>query len=72
MYQTGTRHAEEVLAQARLLFGERVFAFYVKKSVRFSEASAQGRTMLEFAPDHEGAEVYRMLAEVIIHDHKGK
>ena len=72
MYQTGTRHAEEVLAQARLLFGERVFAFYVKKSVRFSEASALGRTMLEFAPDHEGTEAYRMLAEVIIHDHNGK
>ena len=72
MYQTGTRHAEEVLAQARLLFSERVFAFYVKKSVRFSEASALGRTMLEFAPDHEGTEAYRMLAEVIIHDHNGK
>jgi hypothetical protein len=35
-------------------------------------ASAQGRTMLEFALDHEGAEVYRMLAEVIIHDHNGR
>jgi len=44
----------------------------VKKSVRFSEASALGRTMLEFAPDHEGTEAYRMLAEVIIHDHNGE
>ncbi len=72
MYQTGTRHAEEVLAQARLLFGERVFDFYIKKSIRFAEASAQGRTMFEFAPEHEGAEAHRVLAEVIIHDHNGK
>lgn len=72
MYQTGTRHAEDVLAQARALFGERVFDFYVKKSIRFSEASVQGRTMLEFAPDHEGSEAYRMLAEVIIYDHSRK
>ena len=50
----------------------RVVQSPIKKSVRFSEASAQGRTMLEFAPDHEGTDVYRMLAEVIIHDHKGK
>jgi len=72
MYQTGTRHAEEVLAQARSLFGERVFDFYIKKSIRFAEASAQGRTMLEFAPEHEGAGAYRVLAEVISHDHNGR
>ncbi len=72
MYQTGTRHAEEVMVQARSLFGERVFDFYIKKSIRFAEASAQGRTMLEFAPEHEGAGAYRVLAEVIIHDHNGK
>ncbi|MGC8782028.1 MAG: ParA family protein [Anaerolineae bacterium] len=72
MYQTGTRHAEEVLAQARLLFGERVFDFYVKKSIRFAEASAQGRTMIEYAPEHEGVEAYRALAEVIIHDYSSQ
>jgi|YNPNPStandDraft_1061719.scaffolds.fasta_scaffold07618_7 chromosome partitioning protein len=72
MYQTGTRHAEEVLAQARLLFGERVFDFYVKKSIRFAEASALGRTMIEYAPEHEGAATYRALAEVIIHDYSSQ
>lgn len=72
MYQTGTRHAEEVMAQARLLFGERVFDFYVKKSIRFAEASAQGRTMIEYAPEHEGVQAYRALAEVIIHDYSSQ
>lgn len=69
MYQTGTRHAEEVLGQARALFGQRVFDIYIKKSIRFAEASAAGKSLLEYAPDHEGAHAYRALAEVIIHDY---
>jgi chromosome partitioning protein len=68
LYQTGTRHADEVLRQARSLFSERVFDFSIKKSIRFAEASALGRSILEYAPDHEGAEAYRTLAEVMIHD----
>jgi chromosome partitioning protein len=67
MYQTGTRHSEEVLVQARALFNERVFDVYVKKSIRFAEAPAMGQTILEYAPDIPGAEAYRALAEVIDH-----
>ncbi|PKO21879.1 MAG: chromosome partitioning protein ParA [Chloroflexi bacterium HGW-Chloroflexi-1] len=72
LYQTGTRHADEVLTQARTLFGERVFDVVVKKSIRFAEASALSRSILEFAPDHEGAEAYRTLAEVMTHDNTEK
>lgn len=72
MYYTGTRHADEVLNQARTLFNQRVFDAYVKKSIRFAEASAAGKSILEFAPDHEGAQTYRTLAEVIIHDYGQK
>lgn len=69
MYATGTRHAEEVLRQAGLLFDQRVFNFYTKKSIRFAEASAAGKSILEYAPDHEGAHAYRALAEVMIHEY---
>ncbi|MGQ9489905.1 MAG: ParA family protein [Anaerolineae bacterium] len=69
MYATGTRHAEEVLHQAHMLFDQRVFEFYTKKSIRFAEASAAGKSILEYAPDHEGAQAYRALAEVMIHDY---
>ncbi|MCX7707181.1 MAG: AAA family ATPase [Anaerolineae bacterium] len=69
MYATGTRHAEEVLRQAGMLFDQRVFDFYTKKSIRFAEASAAGKSILEYAPDHEGAHAYRALAEVMIHDY---
>lgn len=69
MYATGTRHAEEVLRQAHMLFDQRVFEFYTKKSIRFAEASAAGKSILEYAPDHEGAQAYRALAEVMIHDY---
>lgn len=69
MYATGTRHAEEVLRQASILFDQRVFDFYTKKSIRFAEASAAGKSILEYAPDHEGAHAYRALAEVMIYDY---
>ncbi len=69
MYQSGTRHAEEVLTQARTLFDLRVFDIYTRKSIRFAEASALGKSILEYVPDHEGAQVYRALAEVIIHEY---
>lgn len=72
MYHTGTRHAEEVLNQARALFNQRVFDVYVKKSIRFAEASTAGKSILEFAPNHDGAQAYRTLAEVIIHDYGQK
>jgi len=72
MYQTGTRHAEDVLEQIKSLFGERVFDIQIKKSIRFPEASAHNRSILEYAPHHEGAAAYRALAEVISHDHTEK
>ena len=72
MYATGTRHAEEVLTQASVLFDQRVFDFYTKKSIRFAEASAAGKSIFEYAPSHEGAHVYRTLAEVIIDDYGQK
>ncbi len=72
MYATGTRHAEEVLTQAGVLFDQRVFDFYTRKSIRFAEASAAGKSILEYASGHEGAQVYRTLAEVIIHDYSQK
>jgi chromosome partitioning protein len=72
MYHSGTRHAEEVMGQARLLFGQRVFDVFTMKSIRFAEASALGKSILEFAPDHEGAQAYRSLAEVIAHDYGEK
>ncbi len=68
MYQTGTRHAEEVLTQIKALCTERVFDIQIKKSIRFAEASALSRSMLDYAPNHEGAAAYRTLAEVISHD----
>jgi chromosome partitioning protein len=72
MYQTGTRHADEVLTQIKALFGECVLDIQIKKSIRFAEASAQSRSILEFAPTHEGAVAYRALAEVISHDYPEK
>ncbi len=66
MYDGRTIHAREVMEEAREVYGTYVFPFVVRKSVRFAEAPAAERSLLEYAPSHPGAEVYRQLAEVII------
>jgi chromosome partitioning protein len=65
MYSTGTIHAREVLDEVRSVFGDKVYDAVVYKSIRFAEASVAGQSILEYAPDHKGAEAYRQLAQAI-------
>lgn len=60
-----TIHAREVLERTRAELNDRVKIFEppVNESVRFKEASAVGKTILEYAPDIKGAEAYRILAK---------
>jgi chromosome partitioning protein len=65
MYSTGTIHAREVLDEVRSVFGDKVFDMTVYKSIRFAEASVAGESILEYEPDHKGAEAYRRLAQMV-------
>jgi chromosome partitioning protein len=62
-----TIHAREVLerTKAELEGRVRVFEPAVNESVRFKEATAAGKTIFEYAPNIQGAEAYRKLAEEI-------
>ncbi len=62
MFDGRLRHAKEVLADVGERYEVRVFEPAVKKSVRFAEASQAGKSIVAFAPGHQGAEAYRMLA----------
>jgi chromosome partitioning protein len=62
MFDGRTRHGREVLEQAGHLHGLRLLEPPVPKSVRFAEAPGHGRSILEHAPSHPGAEAYRQLA----------
>lgn len=64
-----TLHAREVVARTKDELGDgiRVFPTPVNDSTRFAEASGQGKTVFEIAPDIEGALAYREIAKEIVY-----
>jgi chromosome partitioning protein len=66
---THTVHAREVVERTRDELGNqiRIFNPPVDESVRFKEATGQGKTVFEIAPDIPGAQAYRAIAKEIVH-----
>jgi len=64
-----TLHAREVVKRTREELGTQihVFATPINDSTRFTEASGQGMTVFDIAPQIEGAQAYRTIAEEITH-----
>jgi chromosome partitioning protein len=67
MYDGRTLHSREVLDEVRTVFGDQVFDTVVKKSIRFAEAPVVNMSLIEYDPQHEGAEAYRQLAKEVAH-----
>jgi chromosome partitioning protein len=68
MYDDRTRHSRAVLEDVRSRYGLPVLEPPVRKSIRFAEAPARGRSILQHAPSSPGAEAYRALARVLAAD----
>lgn len=68
LYNSRTRHSQEVLAEVRRMFGERVFDTSIHSSIRFAESTLARQPILEYAPTHAGAIAYRALAKEILDD----
>jgi chromosome partitioning protein len=66
MYRRGNRHADQVVRELRAVFKNKVFDVVVHDSSAFAEAPVMGKTILDYAPGHEGATAYRELAEAIV------
>jgi chromosome partitioning protein len=64
-YDRRVRKSEEILAQLRTHFGERV-CDPIRYNVRLSEAPGYGQTIFEYSPSSTGAEDYHKLAQRII------
>ncbi len=62
MYDGRTRHARQVLEEVGGRYGLPVFQPPVPKSIRFAEAPASGKSILQYAPESPGAIAYRSLA----------
>lgn len=66
MARARSLHSAEVEESVREFFGNTIFATVVRSSVRFPEAAASFRSILEYAPSHPGADSYRALAEEVM------
>ncbi|UCG10119.1 MAG: ParA family protein [Dehalococcoidia bacterium] len=67
-----TLHCQEVMAVTRRAFGDRIriFKAIIPSSVRFKEAPAAGKSILSYAPSHDGAQAYRLLTEEVMENEK--
>jgi chromosome partitioning protein len=69
MYDGRTNLSEQVVAEVRQHFSERVYQTVIPRSVRLSEAPSFGKSILEYAPSGAAAEAYRALAREFIERH---
>ncbi len=65
MYDRITRVAKEILAEVQQLFGERCFETLIYKNTAINEATAHGKSILDYRPHSIGAMNFQMLAEEI-------
>ncbi len=70
MYSTRLTLAQQVAAEVRNFFKERVFDTVVPRSVRLAEAPSFGKTVFDYDSHSAGAEAYRALAEEILARHR--
>ncbi len=68
MYDPESRHSRQVVKELREVFGHKVFDDAIHNSITFAETPVARQTLVDYAPDHEGAVAYCKLAEVIVHD----
>ena len=69
MYDGRTNLSEQVVAEVRKHFGERVYQTVIPRSVRLSEAPSFGKSILEYAPNGAAANAYRALAREFMQRH---
>ncbi len=71
LYATGTVHAREVLEEIQAAFGPQVYDVVIYKSIRFAEANVAREPLLDYRPNHKGAQAYRRLAQILIEQEAG-
>jgi chromosome partitioning protein len=62
MFDARTNLSQQVVADVRKHFGERVYETVIPRSVRLSEAPSFGKSILEYASSGPAARAYRALA----------
>ncbi len=62
MFDPRTKLSEQVVAEVRRYFGDRVYRTIIPRTVRLSEAPGYGLPITAYDPSSRGAESYRQLA----------
>ena len=66
IYKARTLHSQEVLELVRQHYGDLVFDFVIKDSIRFAESPLASESILQYAANSDGAQAYRKLAAAVI------
>jgi len=66
IFKARTLHSREVLELVREHFGDLVYDFAIKDSIRFAESPLAASSILQYAGSSEGAQAYRQLAEAVL------
>jgi len=66
IFKARTLHSREVLELVRQHFGDLVYDFAIKDSIRFAESPLAAVSILQYAGASEGAEAYRKLADAVL------
>jgi chromosome partitioning protein len=67
MFDRRAGACRRVLNLLRHKMGERMFETVINTDTKFRDASAQGKTIFDVAPDSRGAHEYTLLAKEILH-----
>ena len=70
IYKARTLHSQEVLGLVKEHFGDTVYPFAIKDSIRFAESPLAGASILQYASGSDGASGYRALAKAVMENHK--
>jgi chromosome partitioning protein len=66
MYDPRTNLSDQVAAEVRKYFGDRVFNTVIPRSVRLAEAPSHGKPIASYDPGSRGAHAYQALAQEVI------
>jgi chromosome partitioning protein len=70
IFKARTLHSQEVLGLVKQHFGDTVYPFAIKDSIRFAESPLAGASILQYASGSDGATGYRALAKAVMENHK--
>lgn len=66
MVDTRTLHSREVMASVKEGFGDKVYDTFIRRTVKFPDATIAGQPITQYAPEHAAAQIYKRLAREVI------